>query len=273
MKKQLLFLFGSVAVLGAVLLSTFLPQTFAFGQHPERRGMKERRAQFAQELNLTDAQKSEMKTLMAREHQALKPIFQQLSQFQDQIRDVNADGQFHETEVRPLAEQQAKLMTSLQLRHIETRSQMQKILTAEQLQKAESLRPNFDRGFGPMPFMGAHHREEQMARVLGLTPEQEAQIQTNLEADRPVVSNLLQQLKTQHQQVQTLTAAGTPDQTQINALLDQQTRTLTDLIVQRERTRLKNDAILTPEQRATAEALHDRMKMMMGERFGRPDVD
>ncbi|HMW02450.1 MAG TPA: Spy/CpxP family protein refolding chaperone [Acidobacteriota bacterium] len=272
MKKQLLFLFGSVAVLGAVLLSTFLPQTFAFGQHPERRGMKDRRAQFAQELNLTDAQKSEMKTLMAREHQALKPIFQQLSQFQDQIRNVNADGQFHEAEVRPLAEQQAKLMTSLQLRHIETRSQMQKILTAEQLQKAESLRPNFDRGFGPMPFMGAHQREEQMARVLGLTPEQEAQIQTNLEADRPVVSGLLQQLKTQQQQIQTLTTTGA-DQTQINALLDQQTRTLTDLIVQRERTRLKNDAILTPEQRATAEALHDRMKMMMGERFGRPDVD
>ena len=56
----------------------------------------------ARYLNLTDDQKAQMKAIMQKEHPAMKPLFQQQHQIDQQLRQY-VEGPFDEAKVQTLA--------------------------------------------------------------------------------------------------------------------------------------------------------------------------
>ena len=115
--------------------------TTAFAQH---RGMGFGRnngwmlKHMTKQLNLTDAQQTQIKDIMAGEKTKIKPMMQQLRQNQ-QAEDANVNGSFDENQARAFANKQAQLMTDLIVEKERMRSQVYAVLTPEQRQKALQL--------------------------------------------------------------------------------------------------------------------------------------
>jgi protein CpxP len=92
----------------------------------------------AKELNLTEAQKTEIKGIMSSERAKIQPLMQQLRQNQ-QAQNANINGSFDENQARAFAGKQAQIMTDLIVEKQRTRSQVYAVLTPEQRQKAQQL--------------------------------------------------------------------------------------------------------------------------------------
>jgi protein CpxP len=90
------------------------------------------------QLNLTEAQQTQIKGIMANEKTKIKPMVQQLRQNQ-QAEDANVNGSFDENQARTFANKQAQLMTDLIVEKERMRSQVYAVLTPEQRQKALQL--------------------------------------------------------------------------------------------------------------------------------------
>ena len=92
----------------------------------------------ARQLNLTEAQQTQIKGIMADEKTKIKPMMQQLRQ-NEQAENANVNGTFDENQARTFANKQAQLMTDLIVEKERTRSQVYALLTPEQRQKALQL--------------------------------------------------------------------------------------------------------------------------------------
>ena len=90
------------------------------------------------QLNLTEAQQTQIKGIMASEKTKIKPMMQQLRQ-NLQAEDANMNGSFDENQARAFANKQAQLMTDLIVEKERMRSQVYAVLTPEQRQKALQL--------------------------------------------------------------------------------------------------------------------------------------
>jgi len=124
--------------MAAAAMVTMLSGAMAFGQtlRPARfgRGMYGGGSLwgFAHRLNLTDAQRSQMKQIMQQERPTIKPLMQQLSQSHQQLTQLELSGTFDENAVRNLASQQAQTMTELTVERARLASQMFNLLTPDQ---------------------------------------------------------------------------------------------------------------------------------------------
>jgi len=97
------------------------------------------------ELNLTDAQKAQVKTIMQANHATMKPIMQQMEQNRAAILAATADGAYKDpavqAKVQTLANQQAQLQAAMIVNHEAIQHQIYtQVLTADQQAKAEQLR-------------------------------------------------------------------------------------------------------------------------------------
>lgn len=139
MKKRILVI-ASIAVL--VMAATVL----ALAQGHAGQGGKMRHAghgdmieHISRELNLTDAQKEQMKALMEGQRATEEERHAKLDEIRKQIDAATANGQFDEATVRPLANQQAQLMADQMVDHLRMHSKMYSMLTAEQRTKADQM--------------------------------------------------------------------------------------------------------------------------------------
>lgn len=138
MKKKILVFAGIAAlVIGATV--------FALAQHP---GMGEKMRghgpgdmieHISRELNLTDAQKAQVKTLFDAQQATEEARHTKLEDLRKQIEAATANGQFDENTVRNLANQQSQLMTDQMVDHLRLHSQIYGLLTAEQKTKADQM--------------------------------------------------------------------------------------------------------------------------------------
>ena len=92
----------------------------------------------AKQLNLTDAQQTQIKGIMADAKTRTMPLKQQLRQNQ-QAENANINGTFDANEARTFAGKQAQIMTDLIVEKQRTKSQIYAVLTPEQRQKALQL--------------------------------------------------------------------------------------------------------------------------------------
>lgn len=90
------------------------------------------------ELNLTDAQQAQIKSIMQAEHARIQPLMQQLHQ-NKQAQDASLTANFDEAKARTAAAGQAQIMTDLMVEKQRTKSQIYAVLTPEQQQKALQL--------------------------------------------------------------------------------------------------------------------------------------
>jgi protein CpxP len=90
------------------------------------------------ELNLTEAQQTQIKNILADERTRTKPLMQQIRQNQ-QAQNAKIDGSFDETQVRAFANNQAQIMRDLIIEKQRTKSQIYSVLTPDQRQKVLQL--------------------------------------------------------------------------------------------------------------------------------------
>jgi len=113
-------------------------------------------------------------------------------------------------------------------------------------------------GFGPF---AAHHA----LRDLDLTAEQKTQIKGILKAHREELHDSLDKLRTIHQAVGKISHQQEIDEAAIRAAVGPAVGPLGDLAVLHARVQQEIHAVLTPEQRQKAEALHEKLRGHMEE--------
>ena len=111
--------------------------------HAHGHGMRGPMMEFwAAKLDLTDAQKAQLKTIMQKEKPTIKPLFQQSHQIELQMRQY-AEGTYDEAKVRALATQKAQVEAELEVQKTRIHNEMFQILTPDQqtkMKEAEASR-------------------------------------------------------------------------------------------------------------------------------------
>lgn len=104
----------------------------AFGHGGHRMGF------FADYLDLTDAQREQMKSILQKERATMKPLMQQLRQSREQLHQF-AEGAYDEAKVRAVATQQAQNMIELAVQKTRIHSELFQVLTADQQAKMKEV--------------------------------------------------------------------------------------------------------------------------------------
>jgi protein CpxP len=104
-------------------------------------GMDGRMGFFAKQLNLTDDQKTQMKTIMEKAHPAMKPLMQQSHQIEQQLHQY-VEGSYDEAKVRTLATQKAQLEVELTVAQTRVHNQLFQLLTPDQQAKMKEMEAN-----------------------------------------------------------------------------------------------------------------------------------
>ena len=89
----------------------------------------------AKQLNLTEAQQAQIKTIMQGERGKMQPLQQQLRQ-NEQAQNAATTGDFNEAQARAFAQKQTQIMNDLIVEKQRMKSQIYAVLTPEQRQKA-----------------------------------------------------------------------------------------------------------------------------------------
>jgi|ERR1700676_1205641 periplasmic protein CpxP/Spy len=93
---------------------------------------------FAKQLNLTDEQRAQMKTIMEQAHTTMKPLRQQSHQIEQQLRQY-AMGTYDDGQVQKLAAQKAQIEAQLTVAQTKVHSQLFQLLTPDQQAKAKQM--------------------------------------------------------------------------------------------------------------------------------------
>ena len=93
------------------------------------------------ELNLTDAQKEQVKSIMKANHASMKTVMQQMQQNRAALLAATANGAYDAAKIQALANQQAQLQAAMIVNHEAIQHQIYtQVLSSEQQAKAEQLR-------------------------------------------------------------------------------------------------------------------------------------
>ena len=129
-------LLGTVAAQSQTAADAPAPPPMHGHGHWDRGG--DRMEFFADYLSLTDAQQTQMKTVMQKEHASMKPLMQQMRQTHEALRQYE-QGTFDEVKVRAIAAQQAQLSVELTVAKTRIHNEMFQILTPEQQTKMKEM--------------------------------------------------------------------------------------------------------------------------------------
>jgi protein CpxP len=93
------------------------------------------------ELNLTDAQKAQVKTIMQANHASMKTVMTQMEQNRAAMLAATANGAYDAAKIQTLANQQAQLQAVMTVNRESVQHQIYtQVLTSDQQAKAEQLR-------------------------------------------------------------------------------------------------------------------------------------
>jgi len=136
-KKKFLLMTALILAMAAGLAVTVFAQGPRMwqGRHGGWMGMSQR---MAKELNLTDAQQAQIKSILQAERAKTQPIMQQLHK-NEQAQDTAVNGNFDEAKAQAFAAGQAQLMSNLIVEKQRTKAQIYAVLTPEQREKAQTL--------------------------------------------------------------------------------------------------------------------------------------
>ena len=93
---------------------------------------------WAKSLDLTEAQRAQMKTIMQKERPTMKPLFQQSYEIELQMHQFS-EGTYDEAKVRTLATQKAQVEAELSVQETRIHNEMFQVLTADQQAKMKEM--------------------------------------------------------------------------------------------------------------------------------------
>jgi Spy/CpxP family protein refolding chaperone len=94
---------------------------------------------FTNYLDLTEAQQTQVKQILAKDKPTLAPLVQQMMQGHQQMRQLIESGAFDENKARTLASQQTQTMTELAVQKARVESDLYQVLTADQKTKLDQF--------------------------------------------------------------------------------------------------------------------------------------
>jgi Spy/CpxP family protein refolding chaperone len=116
---------------------------------------------FSRELNLTDEQKAQAKTILQKDRSTVKPLMQQSHQIELQMRQSAEGSTFDEAKVRSLATQKSQVEAELDVQRTRIHNQLFQILTPEQQSKMKELEAQHEA-----------HMQERMQRTPPTAPQE-----------------------------------------------------------------------------------------------------
>jgi Spy/CpxP family protein refolding chaperone len=117
--------------------------------HHDRHGRMEA---VADVLDLTQAQRTEIKGIIKSERETMGPLLKQLRESRKELRDAALNGTFDEAKVRAIATQQAQARTEMIVSRTRMANRIFALLTPDQKTLAKKLLPLLE------PRMGFDHR-------------------------------------------------------------------------------------------------------------------
>jgi periplasmic protein CpxP/Spy len=145
MKNRILVLAGVAAlIIGATVFA--VGQGGPGGPHGGEPG--DMMEHMSRVLNLTDAQKTQVKAIMDAERAATEPSRGKIEEIHKQIEATVMSGQFDEAQVRALAGQASQIMTDEMVEHVRAHAKIFALLTPEQRAKAQEMHKQMGPG-GP----------------------------------------------------------------------------------------------------------------------------
>lgn len=108
----------------------------------------------AEELNLTDAQRSQIQAILDEETPAIEAMRERLRDAHQAFRESHPPGEFDEAAVRAFAESQSQTHVELMVAGARTMSRVHNVLTPEQREQLQQMRGRHHRRGGPPPDRG-----------------------------------------------------------------------------------------------------------------------
>jgi periplasmic protein CpxP/Spy len=93
---------------------------------------------FAKYLDLTDAQRTQMKAVMHKEHATMKPLMQQVHQLDQQLRQY-VEGTYDDAKVQALVSQQAQSLVQMKVQETRIHNELYQLLTPDQQTKMKDF--------------------------------------------------------------------------------------------------------------------------------------
>ena len=90
---------------------------------------------FTDYLDLSDAQRAQIKQIMEKEKPAMEPLFKQEMQTHEQMMQLIQSGTFDEAKAQAIATQGAQVHAQLEVQHARVASEAYQVLTADQKTK------------------------------------------------------------------------------------------------------------------------------------------
>ncbi len=145
MKKTLIaFLVMAVVGGGAVFIFAQKGKSGGFGG----RGFGGRGFErIAEKLNLSDEQKTQVKTILEDSKTRVKPLMETMRESRQQAENLGTDGTFNEEQVNQIANAQAETSRQLFIEKEKTKAQIFAVLTPEQRAEAAKMKEQFKDGF------------------------------------------------------------------------------------------------------------------------------
>lgn len=138
------FLVAALAVMlgAAIAKSQTADATPAPTGHGHRYGMRGPMMDFPfKQLDLTDAQRSQIKAVMHKEHATMKPLMQQLHQMNQELKQYS-EGTYEETKVQALISQQSQTLVQMKVQETRIHNELFQLLTPEQQTKMKEIEAN-----------------------------------------------------------------------------------------------------------------------------------
>jgi len=101
-------------------------------------GMRGPMGFFSKYLDLTDAQREQMKGVLQKEHATMKPQMQQLHQMQTQLKEYE-EGTYDEAKVQALVTQQSQTLVQLKVQETRIHNELFQLLTPDQQAKMKEF--------------------------------------------------------------------------------------------------------------------------------------
>jgi protein CpxP len=98
---------------------------------------------FAKYLDLTDAQRTQMKGVVEKEHATMKPLMQQVHQMDQQLKQY-VEGTYDEAKVQSLVSQQAQTLVQVKVQETRIHNELYQLLTPDQQAKMKEFEANHE---------------------------------------------------------------------------------------------------------------------------------
>lgn len=137
------------------------------GHHGKRGGERGNRGggkgMMLRGLNLSDAQKAQVKQIMETSRENTKSVHEQMKANRQQLKAISANGNFNQSQIQSLANLQGTLHAQMLVEKERVKSEIYQILTTEQKAKAAEMKANFEQKMQERKAKRAERRSQKEA--------------------------------------------------------------------------------------------------------------